>query len=87
MLILACFRIKTVSNLRISAVKLYLDSAKYGIKELKRYQIYPCLTDFVNKPPSLISPPLEGPKLNKPPGGLIELLQYGRNMKLTAIKP
>ena len=38
--------------------------------------------DFVNepplsnKPPSLLSPPLQCPKLNKPPGGLIELLRY-----------
>ena len=36
--------------------------------------------DFVSKPPSvqapsLISPPLECPKLNKPSGGLIELLR------------
>ena len=29
-----------------------------------------------NKPPFLLSPPLEGQKLNKPTGGLIELLQY-----------
>ena len=42
MLILARFGIKTESNLRISAVKLYLDSANYVIKELKSYQIYPC---------------------------------------------
>ena len=26
--------------------------------------------DFVNKPPSIISPPHEIPKLNKPPEGL-----------------
>ena len=32
--------------------------------------------DFVNKPPSLISPPLKVLKLNKAPGGLLELLWY-----------
>ena len=78
MLILACFIIKAVSNLRISAVKLYLDSAKYGIKRDKRTEKLPNISlslDFVNKPPSLLSPPLEGTKLNKPPLGLIELLR------------
>ena len=64
-------------NLCIGAIKLYVDSAKYGMKELKSYQIFISLShNFVNKPPSLISPPVEGPKLNKPPGGLIELLRY-----------
>ena len=42
MLILVWFGIKTVMDLCIQAVKLYVDSKKYGEKELKSYQIYPC---------------------------------------------
>ena len=41
MLILVWFGIKTESNLCIWAGKLCAESAKYGIKELKSYQICP----------------------------------------------
>ena len=58
---------------------LYVESAKHGVKELKSYSYISLSFDFVNKPlsltsPLIISPLLECPKLNKPPGGSIELL-------------
>ena len=42
MLILIRFRIMTVLNLRFGAIRLYVESAKYGVKELKGYHLYPC---------------------------------------------
>ena len=51
-------------------IHVYVESAKYGVKELKSCISYIALSfDFMNKPPSQISPPpLESPKLNMPPG-------------------
>ena len=62
MLNLSCFGIKTVLNLPIPAVKLYLDSAKYGINETKKLLNISLSLDFVNKPPSLISPRSVSPR-------------------------
>ena len=42
MLILVLFGIENASNLCTRLVKLYVESAKYGVKDLKSYQIYPC---------------------------------------------
>ena len=64
MLILACFGIKNVLNLPIPAVKLYLDSAKYGIYETEKLPNISLSPDFVNKPP---------PLSNKPPSGRSEI--------------
>ena len=48
--------------------KLYIESAVYGVKELKSYQVNISSSyGFVNKSPSLESHPLERPRLSKPP--------------------
>ena len=50
-------------------VSMCVESTKYGVKELIELSYISLSFDFVNKPPSL-----ECPKLNKPPGGLMEYL-------------
>ena len=66
---------------------MYVDSAEYGIKELKSYQIYILSLDFVDKPPSLLGLSLEIPKLNKKmTGGLIRLLRYHSSRYVSKLK-
>ena len=52
---------------------MHLESAKCELKRLIKFSYIPSSSSFLNKPPSnkppfLISPPLECPKLNTPPG-------------------
>ena len=54
MLILIWFGVKTV--LMYLSLKLYVDLAKYGIKELKKLPNISLPLDFVNGPPSLMGP-------------------------------
>ena len=60
---------------------MYVGSTKYGIVRTEKQPHISLSLDFVEKPPSLISPlsikpPLEGSKINMPLGSLIELLPY-----------